>query len=83
MNTAIISHASGATLRVIDGEQYDVILDGRHVGTIMDTSETRGAGRFGAHAFSFGHMYWGTGGGMRATRRTLDDAVSFILDRTP
>lgn len=50
LNTAIISHPSGATLRMIDGEQYDVIRDGRHVGSIMDTSEEDGAGIGSARA---------------------------------
>lgn len=59
-------------LRNIDGEQYDVIRDGRHVGTFVDTGDER---------FVCRPFIDRSKSGMKATRRTLDDAVLFILER--
>jgi hypothetical protein len=83
MSTAIQqmqTYGPGVTLRITDGEQYDVIRDGRHVGTVMDTgpSRTDGEPRYSARAF----VRPPRKAGMLATRSSLSEAVTYILERS-
>lgn len=73
MSTALQTYAPNVTLRIVDGEQFDVMRNGRHIGTVMDDGERRTA-----HAFSRAVPQVP---GMKGTFLTLPNAVDFILER--